>query len=98
MEKPSLNTAKAGAMRFNTDSSQMEIYDGNQWTGILGTSPELQTGGTRAMMLSGAYPVNTDIQTFNIATTGNAVNSGFDNLQEVLFNFEHMPILQTQFP
>ena len=78
MEKPSLDTAKAGAMRFNTDSSQMEIYDGNQWIGISATSPELQTGGTRAMMLSGAYPVNTDIQTFNIATTGNAVDSGFD--------------------
>ena len=78
MEKPSLDTAKAGAMRFNTDSSQMEIYDGNQWTGILATSPEQQTGGTRAMMLSGAYPVNTDIQIFNIATTGNAVDSGFD--------------------
>jgi len=68
----------AGAIRFNTDTSQMEIYDGNQWTGILSTSPDMQTGGTRAMMLSGAYPVNTDIQTFNIATTGNAVDSGFD--------------------
>ena len=47
MEKPSLDTAKAGAMRFNTDSNQLEIYDGNQWTGILATSPEQQTGGTR---------------------------------------------------
>ena len=27
----------------------MEIYDGNQWTGILATSPELQTGGTRGI-------------------------------------------------
>ena len=68
----------AGAIRFNTDTSQMEIYDGNQWTGILATSPYLETGGTRAMMLAGAYPVNTDIQIFNIATTGNAVDSGFD--------------------
>ena len=40
---------RAGAIRFNTDSSQMEIYDGNQWTGILATSPELQTGGTRGL-------------------------------------------------
>ena len=69
---------RAGAIRFNTDSSQMEIYDGNQWTGVLSTSPELETGGTRAMMLAGAFPVNTDIQIFNIATTGNAVDSGFD--------------------
>ena len=68
----------AGAIRFNTDLSQMEIYDGNQWTGILATSPDLETGGTRAMMLAGAYPVSTDIQIFNIATTGNAVDSGFD--------------------
>ena len=76
--KSSLDTAKAGAIRFNTDNNQMEIYDGNQWTGILATSPDLETGGTRAMMLAGAYPVNTDIQIFNIATTGNAVDSGFD--------------------
>ena len=68
----------AGAIRFNSDTCQMEIYDGNQWTGILATSPDLETGGTRAMMLAGAYPVNTDIQIFNIATTGNAVDSGFD--------------------
>ena len=29
-------TLRAGAIRFNTDLSQMEIYDGNQWTGIIG--------------------------------------------------------------
>ena len=74
MEKPSLDTAKAGAMRFNTDSSQMEIYDGNQWTGILATSPEIQTGGTRGLRLGG----NTVdvIDYFNIDTTGNAIDFG----------------------
>ena len=49
MEKPSLDTAKAGAMRFNTDI-ELEIYDGNQWTGIISTSPEQETGGTRGVM------------------------------------------------
>jgi len=68
----------AGAIRFNTDSSQMEIWDGNQWTGILATSPELQTGGTRGMMLAGGYPVTQDIQVINLASTGNAVDTGFD--------------------
>ena len=43
----------AGAIRFNTDSSQMEIWDGNQWTGILARSPELETGGTRAVLAGG---------------------------------------------
>ena len=69
MEKPSLDTAKAGAMRFNTDSSQMEIYDGNQWTGILATSPHQQTGGTRGCCGifggEGSNPRNT-IQFFNV--------------------------------
>ena len=82
MEKPSLDTAKAGAMRFNTDGGQMEIYDGNQWTGILATSPEQQTGGTRGVLGSGRSQgggsqtnVN-NIQFINIATTGDAVDFG----------------------
>ena len=55
---------------------EMEIYDGNQWTGILSTSPEQQTGGTRGCSLSGAYHLNTD-NLFNIATTGqNATDFG----------------------
>ena len=43
----------AGAFRFNTDSSQLEIYDGNQWTGIVGDSPELRTGETRMLFMGG---------------------------------------------
>ena len=60
MEYPSLDKPKAGAIRFNTDSSQMEIYDGNQWTGILATSPELRTGGTRGLFGGGETPSLTD--------------------------------------
>ena len=77
MEKPSLDKLKAGAMRFNTDSSQMEIYDGNQWAGILGTSPELQTGGTRGLFFGGegSNPRNT-IQFFNVDSAGNASDFG----------------------
>ena len=70
---------KAGAIRFNTDSSQMEIYDGNQWTGILATSPELQTGGTRAVIAGGKldHPGRQNIIQFvNIESTGNAVDFG----------------------
>ena len=73
MEKPSLDTAKAGAMRFNTDSSQMEIYDGNQWTGILATSPEILTGGTRGIVF-GEQSNTSDIEFYNVDTTGNAVD------------------------
>ena len=80
MEKPSLDTAKAGAMRFNTDSNQMEIYDGNQWTGILATSPEQQTGGTRGLFYSGGDSPDDVIQFINIDTTGNATDFGNANV------------------
>ena len=76
MEKPSLDTAKAGAIRFNTDSSQLEIYDGSQWTGILATSTEHRTGGTRALRLGGESPKTDTIDFFNIDTTGNATDFG----------------------
>ena len=79
MEKPSLDKAKTGAMRFNTDSSQLEIYDGNQWTGILATSPELQTGGTRGLFnlsRDGSNNTINIIDFINIATTGNSVDFG----------------------
>ena len=77
-EQRPLHPTPVGALRFNTDSARLEYFDGNQYVDIISDSPERHTGGTRAMMLSGAYPVNTDIQTFNIATTGNATDSGFD--------------------
>jgi hypothetical protein len=87
MEKPSLDTAKAGAIRFNTDLSQLEIYDGNQWTGISGTSPEQQTGGTRGLFYSGADPSsNPDdvIQFINIDTAGNATDFGNANVSSLI--------------
>jgi hypothetical protein len=68
----------AGAFRYNTDSSQLEIYDGNQWTGVLATSPEQQTGGTRGVLAGGYTPsawVNT-IDFINISTTGDAADFG----------------------
>ena len=68
---------RAGAIRFNTDLSQLEIYDGNQWTGILATSPELQTGGTRGVLMGGGTPsaVN-EMDYINVETTGDALDFG----------------------
>ena len=77
MEKPSLDTAKAGAIRFNTDSSQMEIYDGNQWIGILATSSNLHTGGTRGLIMGGIISGRSNVVDFiTIETTGNFAEFG----------------------
>ena len=80
MDYPSLDTPTAGAFRFNTDRSQLEIYDGSQWTGVQsGLTPELQTGGTRGIYNEGTrIPGGTQdtIEYININNTGNATNFG----------------------
>ena len=67
---------KAGAIRFNTDTSQMEIWDGNQWTGILATSSELETGGDIGILgsvgIDGQY-VN-KVDKVNMSSTGDAID------------------------
>ena len=69
----------AGAFRFNTDSSQLEIYDGNQWTGVLATSPNQQTGGTRGVLGRWYILHQHELILLNILTydtTGNAIDFG----------------------
>ena len=76
----------SGSIRFNTDSSKLEIYNGEQWWNIDSTSPEEQTGGTTGMILGGysnqgagnAYGVNSTPgnQFITITTTGNAATFG----------------------
>ena len=67
---------KAGAIRFNTNSSQMEVWDGNQWTGILATSPELETGGDTGIIgavgADGSYVDR--VEKVNMSSTGDAVD------------------------
>ena len=80
-------TVKPGAIRFNTDSMKLEIFRGadvgigtlaaGQWEEIQATSPDVQTGGTRGVMMGGRTPTNLDeIDYINIPTTGNSVNFG----------------------
>ena len=82
MEYPSLGTPPAGSIRFNTDSSKMEIYNGDAWWEIDSTSPTEQTGGTRGICASGrsegggAQTNVNNIQYINISTTGDAVDFG----------------------
>ena len=77
MEYPSLDTAKAGAIRFNTDGSHLEIYDGNQWVIIAGDSPTFHTGGTRGLMGGGSAPgVTNAIDYINVETMGNSLDFG----------------------
>ena len=58
----------AGSIRFNTDSSRLEIYNGEAWFEIDATSPEQQTGGTRGLG-AGGEPYTDTIEYWNISST-----------------------------
>ena len=76
IEHPSLDKPTSGSIRFNTDSSKLEIYNGEAWFEIDSTSPEEQTGGTRGLW-GGGGPSGTDrIDFVTIETTGNAIDFG----------------------
>ncbi len=70
-----------GALRFNTDSQKLELFDGNQWVEIVASSPEAQTGGARGVYAGGFLnaPVVSStniIEYVTISTTGNGIDFG----------------------
>lgn len=70
-------TSTSGALRYNTDSSKVELYDGSQWTEVQSSRPDLN-GGARGVFGGGvAVPINTNfIEYITISTTGNAIDFG----------------------
>ena len=70
-------TATSGSIRFNTDSSKMEIYNGDKWWEIDSTSPYEQTGGTRGLRGGGESPGNINkIEYVNLDATSNFADFG----------------------
>ena len=79
-EIPSLDKPTSGSIRFNTDSSKLEIYNGEAWWEINTTSTYEQTGGTRGIFAgNNVTPADSNgntIEFINVSTTGNATNFG----------------------
>ena len=65
----------AGAIRFNTDSSHLEIWDGNQWTRMLSSTPFLHTGGTRGLW-AGGEPLTSTVSYANLDSSCNSALFG----------------------
>ena len=63
-----------GAIRFNTDSSKMEVWIGEKWMQVAVSSPNLD-GGARGIVAGGNPNVN-NIDFFTIPTAGNATDFG----------------------
>ena len=65
-----------GAIRFNTDSSKMEVWVGDKWMQVAVSSPNLD-GGARGLFGGGGYPNNQNIIDFiTISSAGNATHFG----------------------
>ena len=81
IEKSPLQPTPVGAFRFNTDSSKLEYYDGNQWVSVTSDSPEARTGGARGVFMGGSNEpdpsaVYNIIDYITISSTGNAIDFG----------------------
>ena len=77
IEQPPIQPTPVGALRFNTDSKQLEYFDGGQYVNITTDSPNRNTGGTRGLFCRGRTPSNVDTIDFvNIDSTGNAIDFG----------------------
>ena len=82
MEYPSIDTAPAGSIRFNTETNKLEVCTGIgttstdiKWWKVDSTSPEEQTGGTR-MLVSGGWGASNRISCLQIETTGHCQDFG----------------------
>ena len=66
----------AGALRYNTDSNKVELWDGSQWVEVQSSRPDLN-GGARGVFGGGITPtiINT-IEYITISSTGNAIDFG----------------------
>ena len=75
---PPIGSPPVGSFRFNDETNMMEYYNGNEWMNITSTSPEVQTGGTRAVRMGGNLAPNwiNNIDYWNVDTTGNATDFG----------------------
>ena len=68
-----------GSANYNGSASMAGIgtLAAGQWEEIQATSPDVQTGGTRGILMGGRTPTTVDeIDYINIATTGNATDFG----------------------
>ena len=74
-EQRSIQPTPVGAFRFNTDSSKLEYFDGNQYVNITTDSPEQNTGGALGVYMGGSPGIDT-IDEVQISTTGDAVDFG----------------------
>ena len=82
-----------GAIRFNTDSMKLEYFRigtagigtlaTGEWVQITTDTPDIQTGGTRGVIMGG-YNTTTDaVEFITVSTTGNSTDTG--NLSSARF-------------
>ena len=67
-----------GAIRLNTDSQKLEFFAQDRWYEFATDGEATGLGGRAFRCAGGTYPAATVIETFNIATQGNSIDTGFD--------------------
>lgn len=55
-QQPPQQSTPSGALRFNTETSKLEYYDGIAWVNITSSSADSNTGGNRTLIAGGLHP------------------------------------------
>jgi len=77
-EQPPIQPTPVGAFRFNTDTSNLEYFDGSEFVNITTDSSETKHGGTRGIIAGGRNNGSgrNNIQFVNADTTGDFSDFG----------------------
>ena len=66
-----------GAIRYNTDSNKMECFDGMKWMQVAVSSPDLNGGSGRGLVMQGIEPAKVNsISYVDISSTGTGYDFG----------------------
>ena len=70
-------TVPTGAIRFNTDSNKMECFNGTKWMQIAVSSPDLDGGSGRGLVMQGIEPAQVNSVSYvDITATGTGLDFG----------------------
>jgi len=92
----SMSAPSAGMLRFNGDTRNTEVYDGNSWRMMSGTSASIGLDPAAEQAISWAIKkMQQEKEWYELATTNEAVRIALDQLEQAKTRLELTAILAT---
>jgi hypothetical protein len=90
----SMSAPSAGMLRFNGDTRNMEVYDGNSWRTMSGTSASVSMNPDAEKAIEWALKrIEQEKQWYELASNNEAVRIALDQLEQAKIKLELTAIL-----